>query len=148
MSHTTPFPGTPDLLCFALYSANNAMHRVYRPLLAPLGLTYPQYLVLVALWSSDGRSVGSLCDELGLESNTLTPLLKRMETAGLIHRRRDTEDERVVLVHLAEKGEALRQEAEHVTRCTFAATGLSLTDLADLRSRLFALRDQLESGIG
>ena len=114
------------MLCFALYSASHAMSRLYRPLLAPLGLTYPQYLVLMALWSGDGQSVGSLGEELALDSNTLTPLLKRMEAAGLLTRVRSQEDERVVTVSLTEKGRALEAEAGRVTACVFEATGLSV----------------------
>ena len=97
----TPAPATVpekirlnDLVCFAVYSANNAFNRFYKPIMAELGLTYPQFLVLMALWEEDGQGVGQLGERLGLESNTLTPLLKRMETAGVIERRRDRADER------------------------------------------------------
>ena len=123
-------PTTDDLLCFALYSTSHAMMRLYRPLLAPLGLTYPQYLVLVALWDRDGRSVGDLGEQVALESNTLTPLLKRMETAGLINRRRGAKDERVVTVHLTDAGRALKDKAAEVTAAPmegpFTATKMGL----------------------
>ncbi len=140
---TTRTPDTGDMLCFALYSASHAMTRLYRPLLAPLGLTYPQYLVLVSLWAQDGRSVRELGEELALESNTLTPLLKRMEESGLITRARSSEDERVVQVSLTEKGNALRSEAEKVTACVFEASGLSLDELGRLRNEVRALRDRI-----
>ncbi|TMV10830.1 MarR family winged helix-turn-helix transcriptional regulator [Arenibacterium halophilum] len=142
---TKPMPTTDDLLCFALYSTSHAMMRLYRPLLAPLGLTYPQYLVLVALWDRDGRSVGDLGEQVALESNTLTPLLKRMETAGLINRRRGAQDERVVTVHLTDAGSALKDKAAEVTACVFQATGLSLEEVADLRARVEALRHKIEA---
>ncbi|WP_238367650.1 MarR family winged helix-turn-helix transcriptional regulator [Mesobacterium pallidum] len=139
----THIPATADMLCHALYSADHAMTRLYRPLLAPLGLTYPQYLVLVALWERDDRRIGELGETLSLETNTLTPLLKRMESAGLLTRRRSAEDERVVIVSLTDKGEDLRREGEEITRCIFEATGLSLTELADLRDRLQDVRDRI-----
>lgn len=140
---TTRTPDTGDMLCFALYSASHAMTRLYRPLLAPLGLTYPQYLVLVSLWAQDGQSVRELGEELALESNTLTPLLKRMEESGLITRARSSEDERVVQVSLTEKGSVLRTEAEKVTACVFEASGLSLDELSRLRNEVRALRDRI-----
>ncbi|MGR3373879.1 MarR family winged helix-turn-helix transcriptional regulator [Pseudooceanicola nanhaiensis] len=136
-------PGTGDMLCFALYSANHAMTRLYRPLLQPLGLTYPQYLVLVALWSEDERRVGALGEELGLDTNTLTPLLKRMAEAGLVTRSRSAADERVVTVRLTDKGRALEAEAERITTCVFEATGLSVEELADLRDRIARLNTEI-----
>ncbi|MGR3569371.1 MAG: MarR family winged helix-turn-helix transcriptional regulator [Pseudooceanicola nanhaiensis] len=136
-------PGTGDMLCFALYSANHAMTRLYRPLLQPLGLTYPQYLVLVALWSEDERRVGALGEELGLDTNTLTPLLKRMAEAGLVTRGRSAADERVVTVRLTDKGRALEAEAERITTCVFEATGLSVEELADLRDRIARLNTEI-----
>lgn len=131
------------MLCFALYSANHAMTRLYRPLLQPLGLTYPQYLVLVALWSEDERRVGALGEELGLDTNTLTPLLKRMAEAGLVTRSRSAADERVVTVRLTDKGRALEAEAERITTCVFKATGLSVEELADLRDRIARLNTEI-----
>ncbi|WP_370287128.1 MarR family winged helix-turn-helix transcriptional regulator [Pseudooceanicola nanhaiensis] len=136
-------PGTGDMLCFALYSANHAMTRLYRPLLQPLGLTYPQFLVLVALWSEDERRVGALGEELGLDTNTLTPLLKRMAEAGLVTRSRSAADERVVTVRLTDKGRALEAEAERITTCVFEATGLSVEELADLRDRIARLNTEI-----
>ena len=133
-----------DMLCFSLYSAQQAMQAAYKPLLDPLGLTYPQYLVLTALWTQDGpQTVGALGAALGLETNTLTPLLKRMETAGLIARRRDAVDERQVRVSLTEKGASLQPQGQEVQRCFFEATGLSLTEALHLRNQITALRDRL-----
>ena len=103
MASRSPFPDIQALdqqLCFALYSASLAMTKVYKPLLDQLGLTYPQYLVLLALWEQDGQTVSGLGERLYLDSGTLTPLLKRMESAGWIERQRDATDERLVLIHL------------------------------------------------
>ena len=103
-------------ICFPLYAASNLINRLYRPVLSRLGLTYPQYLVMLALWEEAPRTVGALGDALYLDSGTLTPLLKRMEQAGLITRARDPEDERRVQVSLTPAGRSLRQEAEHVSQ--------------------------------
>jgi len=132
-----------DMLCFSLYSAQHAMQAAYKPLLDPLGLTYPQYLVLAALWAQDDQNVGALGAQLALETNTLTPLLKRMETAGLIARRRDTADERQVRVSLAPRGEALRARAAQVQSGFLAATGLTLTEAQAMREQVSRLRDRL-----
>ena len=140
-------PGIDAMLCFSLYAANNAMNRVYQPLLEPLGLTYPQYLVLIALWEEEGRGVGQIVIQIGLESNTLTPLLKRMEAAGLLSRTRSAEDERQVLVHLTAKGKALRRKAESIPGCILSASGLSLPELAALRDQLHTLREKLEESL-
>ena len=96
--------GLADYLCFSTYSANLAFNRVYKPLLDALGLTYPQYLALVLLWAEDDQTVGQLGDKLFLESNTLTPLLKRLEALGHVARSRDPKDERVVRIRLTDKG--------------------------------------------
>ena len=98
-------------LCFALYSSSQAMTQLYRPLLTALDLTYPQYLVLLLLWEQDGQSVSDLGERLFLDSGTLTPLLKRMEAKGLLERRRSTEDERRVQIHLKAAGRQLRARA-------------------------------------
>src|SRR5271154_2326289 len=99
-------------LCFAIYSAAHAFNRVYKPLLDRLGLTYPQYLVMLVLWERDGVPVKDIGERLFLDSGTLTPLLKRLEQAGLINRTRSTEDERQVMIALTAKGEALREKAK------------------------------------
>lgn len=140
-----PFPDRVRL-CFALYSANHAMNRLYAPLLAALDLTYPQYLVMVALWERDRRPVGEIARLLRLETNTLTPLLKRMEAAGLVTRARSAEDERVVVVSLTLKGEALRENAERVPDCVLAASGMAIEELDLLAREISALRDRLEAG--
>lgn len=100
--------------CFALYSASNAVTRLYRPLLEPLGLTYLQYIALLALWEQSPQSVGDLGRRLRLDSGTLTPLFKRLESAGFVTRRRDPADERRVMIDLTEAGRALREKAMHV----------------------------------
>ena len=134
-----------ELLCFSVYSVNHAISRLYRPLLAPLGLTYPQYLVLVALWDRDARRVNELGAELQLDTNTLTPLLKRMEAAELLTRQRNPEDERSLIVSLTDKGRALQDKAGELTSCVLEAMGGDIAELADLRNRLHALRDRLEA---
>ena len=101
-------------VCFPLYAATNLLNRLYGPVLGALGLTYPQYLVMLVLWEHRSQTVGALGARLYLDSGTLTPLLKRMEGAGLVHRARDPNDERRVLVTLTDKGKALREKAVHV----------------------------------
>lgn len=135
----------PEMICFALYSANHAMQRVYQPSLAPLGLTYPQFLVLLVLWADDGRTVGDLGRALQLESNTLTPLLKRMEAQGLVARARVAEDERQVRVTLTERGRALQAETSGISTCIFDACGLALDELTALRDQIIGLRDRLRA---
>jgi MarR family transcriptional regulator, organic hydroperoxide resistance regulator len=132
-------------LCFAIYSANHAFNRVYKPLLEELGLTYPQYIVMVLLWERGGQTVGELGQKLFLESNTLTPLLKRLETLGFINRNRDPADERQVRVHLTEAGRKLRQRALHIPRCILDSTGLEFKQAEHLLEEIGALRKALES---
>jgi MarR family transcriptional regulator, organic hydroperoxide resistance regulator len=131
-------------LCFAVYSTSHAFNRVYKPLLEELGLTYPQYITMVLLWARDGQMVGDLCQTLLLESNTLTPLLKRLETLGYIRRRRDPGDERQVRVNLTETGRKLRQRALHIPRCILDATDLNLKEAKQLLDRINGLRKSLE----
>lgn len=133
----------PDMLCFALHSTAQAVHAAYVPLLAPFGLTYPQYLVLSALAGAD-RTVGQLGAVLRLETNTLTPLLKRMEQAGWLTRTRDTGDERVVRLSLTAAGRDLAARTEGVSRAFADKTGLHSADIADLRDILTTLRDRLK----
>ena len=130
-------------LCFALYSASLAMTRLYKPLLEPLGLTYPQYLVLLVLWEGDGITVSQLGERLALDSGTLTPLLKRLEAAGLVQRLRDSADERRVLLQLSAAGRALKSRALDVPAAVACAAGCSLDELASLTTRLKSLRDQV-----
>lgn len=137
-----------EMLCFALHSTAHAVHAAYAPLLQPLGLTYPQYLVLSSLNVTDAQTVGQLGAELRLESNTLTPLLKRMEVAGWLRRSRDSVDERQVRLSLTDDGRALAERAAGVPRAFAEKTGLPLGDLADLRDILAALRDRLKPAKG
>ena len=130
-------------LCFALYSASLAMNKVYKPLLDPLGLTYPQYLALMVLWERDALTVSELGERLFLDSGTLTPLLKRMEAAGWVARARDTADERRVIVSLTPDGRALRRRAQAIPKALAAATGCTADELISLTERLQQLRTQL-----
>jgi DNA-binding MarR family transcriptional regulator len=132
------------MLCFALHSAAHAVHAAYAPLLQPLGLTYPQYLVLASLGIRDGLTVGQLGSELRLDTNTLTPLLKRMEQAGWLVRSRDPKDERQVRLSLTGSGRSLAGRASGVPAAFAEKTGLPPADLADLRDILNALRDKLK----
>ncbi|RUT24131.1 MarR family transcriptional regulator [Asaia sp. W19] len=138
-------PDLSNFVCFSLYAASHAFNRLYQPLLEPLGLTYPQYLVMTVLWGSDGKLVGEIGSKLLLVSSTLTPLLKRLEGAGLVERARDQKDERQVRVRLTEAGRALRVQAETIPACVLAATGLSITELRDLRNRIDQLREAVST---
>lgn len=135
-----------DMLCFALYSAGHAMQAAYQPLLQPLGLTYPQYLVLSTLHDCDGQTVGDIGGRLHLDSSTLTPLLKRMEAAGWITRSRAPWDERRVEVRLTDAGRELGEKAAHVPDCFIERTGMDAAQMDALRAELFALRDRLRAG--
>ncbi len=132
-------------LCFALYSATRAMTQAYAPLLAPLGLTYPQYLVMLVLWEADDLAVKDLGARLALDSGTLTPLLKRLEATGLVTRTRDAADERVVRARLTQKGRALRRKALAVPPQLACQAGLPLRDLGALRDRLLHLTEHLRA---
>jgi DNA-binding MarR family transcriptional regulator len=128
-------------LCFALYTSGNLMGRLYRPLLDPLGLTYPQYLAMMALWETAPQTVGALGRRLGLDSGTLTPLFKRLEKAGYIVRRRDPEDERRVLIDLTDEGRALRERAAVIPLAVICQLPLKPEEamaLKDLLTRLSA----------
>ena len=142
-----PAEAMPDLLrldlqlCFALYAAGNRMTRLYRPLLDPLGLTYPQYLAMMALWEAAPQTVGALGRRLSLDSGTLTPLFKRLEKLALVERRRDPGDERRVLIDLTDKGLALREQAAAVPMAMLRQLPLApdeLVQLKDLLTRLAA----------
>ena len=134
-------------LCFALYSASLAMTKLYKPLLAPLGLTYPQYLVMLVLWEGDGVTVGELGERLALDSGTLTPLLKRLEAQALLHRLRDASDERRVLLQLSAAGRALKRRAQSVPPAVASASGCELTELSSLTARLRELRLQITASL-
>ncbi|MDB6174360.1 MAG: transcriptional regulator, MarR family [Chthoniobacteraceae bacterium] len=126
-------------LSFALYSASNRVIRLHRPLLEPLGLTYPQFLVMLALYESKPRTVGELGLELGMDTGTLTPLLKRLQSAGLVTRTRDEKDERRVLIDLTQAGEALRETAVAIPEKIETACCLTDEDLVELRNTLNGL---------
>ncbi len=130
-------------LCFALYSANLALHKVYRKLLNQLDLTYPQYLVMLVLWERDALTVSAIGERLFLDSATLTPLLKRMEAAGLLLRRRAAEDERKVIVALTDAGRALREKARTVPEAVMCATDCSVNEMLEIKQRLESLRGSL-----
>ena len=132
-------------LCFAIYSTAHAFNRVYKPLLDRLGLTYPQYLVMLVLWERDGLPLRDIGERLFLDSGTLTPLLKRLEAAELIKRTRNTEDERQVLIALTSRGQALREKARTVPQAILAASACSVPELAAMKNELIALRDRLNS---
>ncbi|KAA9090065.1 MarR family transcriptional regulator [Microbacterium radiodurans] len=129
------------MVCFSLYAASRATTKAYAALLEPHGLTYPQYLVLVLLWTRDGRSVRDLGEALDLDSGTLSPLLRRMTRDGLVDRTRDSDDERVVTVALTARGRALRGELAHVPACIARGMGITAESARDLIDALGALAD-------
>lgn len=142
----TPSPATLRLdnqVCFALYSASLAMTKVYKPLLETVGLTYPQYLVMLVLWERDGVTVSELGERLFLDSGTLTPLLKRLEASGLIARIRDAQDERRVRISLTAPGRALRDKAESIPPCVLESSQCTIPELTALIGELKQLRDRL-----
>ena len=130
-------------LCFALYSASLAMTKVYKPLLDAIGLTYPQYLVMLVLWEKDGLIVSAIGDKLSLDSGTLTPLLKRLETSGLLTRLRAVEDERRVHISLTAAGRALKAQAATIPGCILQASHCTLPELAALTQQVRVLRQHL-----
>ena len=135
-------------LCFAVYSTAHAFNRVYKPLLDRLGLTYPQYLVMLVLWERDGVPLRDIGERLFLDSGTLTPLLKRLEAADLVKRTRSTEDERQVLIALTPQGQALREKARAVPQAILASSACSLAELSAMKNDLIALRDKLNAALG
>jgi len=132
-----------EFLCFAIYSANLAVSRAYKPLLDELGLTYPQYLVLAALYDEDGQTVGGLGDKLFLDSSTLTPLLKRMERAGFLTRKRDLQDERQVRIRLTQRGRSARERGFGFLDGLVEATGLPPGAYRQLLETMVKLRENL-----
>ncbi|GAB1335928.1 MarR family transcriptional regulator [Streptomyces sp. E-15] len=131
-------------ICFSLHAASRAFNGVYRVILKDLGLTYPQYLVMLVLWEQGELPVKKLGEQLRLDSGTLSPLVKRLETAGLVRRERSAEDERSVRVHLTEEGDALRGRALEVPRRIMSATGFDLAEIGELRTRLDRLTAALD----
>ncbi|WGR94607.1 MarR family transcriptional regulator [Bradyrhizobium sp. ISRA443] len=135
-------------ICFAVYSTAHAFNRVYKPLLDKLGLTYPQYLVMLTMWERDGVPLKDIGQRLFLDSGTLTPLLKRLEAAELIKRSRSTEDERQVLIALTPQGHALREKAKSVPQSILAASACSVGELLAMKDQIVALRDRLNAVLG
>ena len=140
-SHPAELPKLGDFLCFAVYSANLAYGRAYKPILDELGITYTQWITIVALWEQDEQTVSGLGDKLFLESNTLTPILKKLEALGYLERRRDSRDERQVIVKLTDAGRALREKGAQ--RTLVEATGLRADEFAAARRTMHAVRDRL-----
>jgi MarR family transcriptional regulator, organic hydroperoxide resistance regulator len=134
-------------LCFALYSSSLAMTKVYKPLLEPLGLTYPQYLVMLVLWESNGLMVSEIGERLSLDSGTLTPLIKRLEMLELVQRQRSPLDERRVHVHLTAAGRSLQRKARTIPACLLAASGCQLGELTRLTQELRDLRERLDQSL-
>ena len=130
-------------LCFALYSASLAMTKAYQPLLADLGLTYPQYLVMLVVWEEEGLMVSEIGSRLFLDSGTLTPLVKRLETAGLLLRLRDIDDERRVRVKLTAAGRSLKSDASIIPACMQSKIGCSPEELLTLNQSITQLRERL-----
>jgi DNA-binding MarR family transcriptional regulator len=137
-----------DQLCYAIYSAGIAIQRLYKPMLDELGLTYPQYLVLNVLWREDGQTVGRIADQLALESSTLTPLLKRLDAAGLVHRARNPGNERQVVISLTDKGRVLKTKAGCLGLSLLTASGRSPEELGALNRSIRQLRDDVYSHTG
>lgn len=140
-SSDRPTPRLDDFLCFAVYSANLAYGRAYKPILEKLGLTYTQYIAIVALWEQDNQTVGGLGEKLFLESNTLTPILKKLEELGYVERKRDPADERQVIVHLTNEGRRLREKG--LCMNLVKETGLPPEDFRKLQKAVVTLRDNL-----
>jgi DNA-binding MarR family transcriptional regulator len=154
---TTSLPDIPDeellrldhQICFSLHAASRAFGSLYRDLLRDVGLTYSQYLVMLVLWEHGDLPVKAIGEHLRLDSGTLSPLLKRLEATGLVHRERSATDERSVTIHLTGAGAALRERAALVPRRISAATGLDLDEMRDLQDRLHRLTAALDAaGLG
>ena len=146
MSSSAPAPEFIPLdnqLCFSLYATTLAINRTYKPMLDDLGVTYPQYLVLSALWEEDGQTIGAIGTRLSLEPSTITPLVKRLEQAGFVDRQRDPIDERQVRVRLSKKGLDLRADATCLTSTLLEKSGLTLPQINELNTRVLALRRAL-----
>lgn len=137
-----------DQLCFSLYGASMAIGRAYKPLLDALEITYPQYLVLSALWEVDGQSIGAIAERLGLDSSNVTPLVKRMETAGLVSRLRNPADERQVVVSLTDVGRDMQARSTCLGQTLFAAGGLGVDQLVQLNKDVQAFRDSVSRFVG
>jgi len=130
-------------LCFAVYSAAHAFNRAYKPILDRVGLTYPQYLVMLVLWEKGCLSVKTIGEKLDLDSGTLSPLLKRLEQAGMIDRARDQKDERQVIISLTERGSDMKCQVGTIMDAIGQATGCDMTEIANLRDQLRRLKTNL-----
>ena len=130
-------------LCFAVYSTAHAFTRAYKPILDKVGLTYPQYLVMLVLWEKSALPVKTIGEQLDLDSGTLSPLLKRLEQSGLIVRTRDPKDERQVIVTLTAEGDAMRSQVDDIMGEIGQAIGCTLEEMADIREKLQGLRGNL-----
>lgn len=149
MSEEVPGPvQLEEQLCYSVYSAGMAIQRLYKPLLDALGLTYPQYLVMNVMWRDDAQTVGAIAQLLALESSTLTPLLKRLEAAGLVKRTRNPDNERQVIVALTPEGSALRSKAGCLGTALLHASGETPAELSELNERVRRLRDTVYQQIG
>ena len=141
-----PSVALDDQLCFALYAAARAVTARYRPMLEAIGLTYPQYLVMMLLWEQDNQTVGQLGTRLALDSGTLSPLLKRLTAAGLVTRHRRVEDERSVSIALTDEGRALRDQAFTISKEMIGAIGFDTQEFAELKGRLQLLVERVNRG--
>jgi DNA-binding MarR family transcriptional regulator len=130
-------------LCFSLYGTTIAINRTYKPMLDALGVTYPQYLVLSVLWEADGQTISVIADRLALEPSTITPLVKRLEQAGFVVRQRSTRDERLVGVHLTDKGRGLQAQTGCLTDTLLQRSGMTVEEIMALNERIQKLRDAL-----
>lgn len=130
-------------LCFLIYSTNLALNQLYRKLLTPLGITYPQYLVMLVLWEKDEVTVSEIGNKLFLESSTLTPILKKLEAMQLVNRTRSKEDERQVIITLSEKGKILKEQAVNIPAHILEASSCNMTTLLDLKDQLTQLRTNI-----
>ena len=140
-------PTLDDHLCFSLYATSMAIGRVYKPVLDEFGITYPQYLVLSTLWEEDGRTIGGIAERLSLESSTITPLVKRLEAAGLVTRVRRQDDERQVLVSVTENGSALRSATRRLGEALLASSGMTPAELMALNAEVRRLRGALAASL-
>ena len=141
-----PLTSLDNFLCLDLYATSRAVMKAYTPLLAPLGLTYPQYLVMVALWESEPLQVNELAQRLSLDSGTLSPLLKRLEAAGLVERKRSQEDERTVNIGLTSAGRALKKKAPEIADRIGERFGLAPAELAPLKTKLREIKERMDPG--
>lgn len=147
MTEQAPTLPLDSQLCFSIYSAAIAINRVYKPMLDDLGVTYTQYLVLSTLWERDGLTISAIADRLALEPSTITPAVKRLEAAGFVARRRSTEDERQVQVHLTAKGSELHARTGCLTSALLQHSRFAAPDLIELNEKVQLLRDRMRAAV-